>query len=75
MLCYIQLNTFFFYRKLRESLQQPIDFFRLFLTNNLVMMLCIATNENATMLIRKGEFKSYATDGEWVRVNVEEMYM
>jgi len=65
---------FLFFRQTLKSLNTPINFFRLFLTNMLVTSLCIATNQHAEFLIRNGNFKSYArSDGTWERVAEAEM--
>nr|XP_034315873.1 uncharacterized protein LOC117685554 [Crassostrea gigas] len=69
----IQLG--FLTRQTVRVCQKPVDFFLLFLTQEIMLEICIATNHHAETLISKGQNLSYANSmGAWTRVTVEEMY-
>ncbi|XP_062571144.1 piggyBac transposable element-derived protein 4-like [Saccostrea cucullata] len=62
-------------RQAVQAFQKPVDFFLLFLTQEIVLQICIATNHHAEALLSKGQNLSYANSmGTWTRVTVEEMY-
>jgi hypothetical protein len=54
--------------------KEPLDFLKLFLTEALLMSICIATNQYAEMIIGKGDKTSYACHGQWAPLTLEELY-
>ncbi|KAJ8319584.1 hypothetical protein KUTeg_002867 [Tegillarca granosa] len=58
-----------------RRIQETSRFFFLFLPQQLVLSICIATNQYAASLIAKGQNLSYVNpDGTWTPVTVDEMY-
>ncbi|VDI26898.1 Hypothetical predicted protein [Mytilus galloprovincialis] len=65
----------FLTRQSLKAFKKPVDFLYLFLTHQIVLQICIATNHHAEQLIAKGQNLSYSdSDGGWNQVTVAEMY-
>ncbi|XP_061190027.1 piggyBac transposable element-derived protein 4-like [Saccostrea echinata] len=57
-----------------RQFREPVDFSKLFLTEALVFSIYVATNHHAEILISRGERSSYASQGNWTPLTVEELY-
>ena len=63
----------YYIRSKADALTGPGDFIKLFLTEAFLLSVCIATNAYAESVIGLGQNKSYAVDGRWERLSVEEL--
>ncbi|XP_056002297.1 uncharacterized protein LOC130049112 [Ostrea edulis] len=55
-------------------IQRTADFMKLFLTEDLVFSICVATNHYAEMVISRGEDCHYASQGSSQPFTEEELY-